>query len=376
MGKAGIHGGDVYRNKVRFDFSSNINPLGLDSEIESALNKSVASCTRYPDIEYRKLRETIARMEGCPSEWVMCGNGASELFLAIVHALHPAKTLIPVPSFYGYERAALAGGSELCFYQMNREDDFQLTEEIYPALTEDLDLLFLANPNNPVGNRIAPELLGEILDCCRRKHITVVLDECFYDFLLNRKKESILCYAAQFPELIVVKAFTKIYAIPGVRLGYLVCADAEKREPIALQLPEWNLSTFAQAAGIAAAEAVPYRRKTPEYVAKERDFLVKGLQKIAHSELLDPCEQKERPVSEKDIAAFPRLTVYPAEANFLMLHTDYPLSDALLREGILIRDCSNFRGLGKGYYRIAVRTRAENEALLRTIKKVTENERT
>lgn len=176
-----MHGGDIYRNRAELDFSVNINPLGMPDRVRRALLEAVGECSCYPDIRYEELRQAVSYMTGAPKKSILCGSGASELFLAIVHGLRPEKAVIPVPSFYGYERAAEAVQPRLCFYEMKEEAGFCLDAGILPWLSEDVDMLFLANPNNPVGNRIPSKLLEEILQHCRSRHI----QWCWMNALLN-----------------------------------------------------------------------------------------------------------------------------------------------------------------------------------------------
>ena len=213
-------------------------------------------------------------------------------------------------------------------------------EELFDALTEETDLLFLANPNNPTGTLMNRDYLNKLLERCKEKKIYVVLDECFIEFCGTEC--SALPWIEKYPNLLLVRAFTKIYAIPGVRLGYLICSNRSLLEKIRTQIPEWNLSVFAQEAGVACAGKTAYLEKTVNYVKNEREFLAEGLKKFG-------------------------FRVFPGEANFLLIHSEKPLYEKLLGKGILIRDCMNFKGLTKGYYRIAVKKRQDNEKLLKAI---------
>ena len=373
-----VHGGDIYRNQVKIDFSVNINPLGMPEAVQQELLRTVGDCVRYPDMiseqltgaladylsdmlsanarsdsdDKRHAKQISASDGEIQAEQICCGNGASELFAAIVHAClaekrkqsdaRPVRTLIPVPSFFGYEKAAQMADGEIIFYQMKETDGFALTREVIEAINEDIDLLFLANPNNPVGNRIEPEVLREVADKCRTCGVTLVIDECFLPFCADEAHHSFLPYLKKYPNVIVVRAFTKIFAMPGVRLGYLVCADEERMEQIRRQLPEWNVSLMAQRAGVAALGERGYLKETVNVVERERRFLTGALR---------DCGMK----------------VFPSETNFLMLYTKRKLYEELLEQEILIRDCSNYRGLGEGYYRVAVKNHAENLALLDAI---------
>lgn len=340
-----IHGGDIYRNRVQLDFSVNINPFGMPETVKEALENAVGDAVRYPDIRAEQLTAAISAWTNVPKEQLVCGNGASELFMAVVHALHPKKILIPVPSFYGYEKAAKAAGGELSFYELSKENGYALEEGILEKLTEEVDLLFLANPNNPVGNLIEPSLLLEIVKRCRKQNITLVLDECFIAFTGTPKKDSFCDRMIEYPDVIIIQAFTKLFAIPGVRLGYLMCGNRETAAQIREQLPEWNLSVFAQKAGTAACNETEYVKTSVDFICKEREWLKEKLEKQS-------------------------IYVYPSKANYLLLKTKLPLYDGLLKRGILIRDCSDFRGLGSGYYRVAVKSREENEKLLKAIEEI------
>lgn len=335
-----IHGGDIYRNQVTLDVSSSINPLGMPESVRQALFSAVEDSLCYPDPLAKDLHRAVAGMLDVPPETLVFGNGASELFLAIANALRPRKVVLPVPSFLGYEYAFGAVGSELVFVKTRQENHFVPDERLFSVLTADVDLLVLANPNNPTGILLPKDFLYRLLCHCREKQIFVVLDECFME--LCDGGYSLLKAHSAFPQLLLVRAFTKSFGIPGVRLGYLLCADPVLRERVWHQLPEWNLSCFSQAAGCACAKEGAFLEKSVRIIQQERQFLSAGLQALG-------C------------------TVYPGQANFLLFESPVPLYEPLLERGILIRDCENFRGLSRGFYRAAVRKRKENQRLLQEI---------
>lgn len=326
------HGGDVYRNRVELDFSVNINPLGAPEGVKEALRAAMEDVTRYPDAQADAARQAVAALEGVGAEEIVFGNGASELFLALVHALAPKKIAIPVPSFFGYEHAARASGGEVRY----------LTA--LDQLEGDTDLLFLANPNNPTGTRMERGQLRRVLEFCREKEIYVALDECFMDFC--EEDSSMLREREEFPNLMILRAFTKIFAIPGVRLGYLICAAEPLREKIQRHLPEWNLSCFAQRAAVACGESGAFRRESAAYVGAARRGLREQLEALGLEVLGE------------------------SRANFLLVRAETELYAPLLEKGILIRDCRNFRGLGAGYYRLAVKTPEENRRLVEALRDI------
>lgn len=330
---AGMHGGDIYTNKVQLDFSVNINPLGIPKEVQQALKRAVGKCRQYPDINASALRHAVAGMLNIPEESLIFGNGASELFMAVMHAIRPDRVLLPVPSFYGYEYAAVAVQSRIHTVYLKEDRQYLPDEELFGELTEDIDVLFLANPNNPTGQRMEKSYIKKLLELCREKEILVILDECFIEFC--GEEYSMMPETGEYDNLLIVRAFTKSFAIPGVRLGYLVSSNRELRNNIKAHLPEWNLSAFAQEAGIACAAQKEYLGKTREYIRTERKILSENLKNTG-------------------------IRVFDGEADFLLIYTDIPLYGELLKRGILIRDCQNFRGLTEGYYRVAVKTREEN----------------
>lgn len=341
------HGGDIYRNQIRLDFSVNTNPLGMPDPVKEALHQAVEEAENYPDIRAQALSAAVAEQLQVRKEQLVFGNGASELFRAVLHAIKPSKILIPVPSFLGYEEAAKAIDCEVIFYEMKKEENFCLTDRILDVLDENISLVFLANPNNPVGNLVEPGLIFQIAEKCRQCDITLVLDECFMELTGKEQTYSFFKRLDEFPNVVVIRAFTKLYAIPGVRLGYLVC-EQNLAEKIRLQLPEWNLSVFAQRAGVAAIKEQEYIARAVVCIQTQRQFLLEELQAAGCS-------------------------VFDSDADYLLFYSEMPLYELFLQRGILIRDCSNFRGLQRGYYRIAVKSEEQNRMFAEVLRKIHEN---
>ena len=338
------HGGDIYRNQIRLDFSVNTNPLGMPDSVREALHQAVEEAEHYPDIHAQELTKAVAERLRISEKRLVFGNGASELFHAVLNAVKPSKILIPVPSFLGYEEAAKAMDCEVIFYEMKKEEKFCLTERILDALDESISLVFLANPNNPVGNLVEPELIFKIAEKCRQCDITLVLDECFMELTGKEMTHSFLNQLDEFPNVVVVRAFTKLYAIPGVRLGYLIC-EQTLAEKIRLQLPEWNLSVFAQRAGVAAI--------------KEQEYVARAV----------VCIQTQRLFLREELKAA-GCNVFDSDADYLLFYSEKKLYELFLQRGILIRDCSNFRGLQRGYYRIAVKSEEQNRIFADVLREI------
>ena len=343
-----IHGGDIYNNKVNMDFSVNINPLGIPDTVKEAMSDALSYADRYPDIACSGLKKALAgyfTQQGCSiqSGGIIPGNGASELFMAIAHAIKPKKAVLLAPGFLGYEHVLGAVGCDIRYFILDEQNDFSpaaRTDALMDMLTDDTDIFFIANPNNPTGHLADSTFMKQIIKHCKEKHIYVVADECFMGFC--EKKHSVLSLLCDYDNLIVVRAFTKLFAIPGVRLGYMVSKNDTIRRKVQRNLPEWNVSVLAQMAGEACIREFGYIKETSEYVGRQRRQLSDGLKKLGFK-------------------------VYKSDADFILFYSKLPLYDILLDRGILIRDCSNYVGLSAGYFRVAVKTYDENVRLLKVI---------
>ena len=339
-----IHGGDRYRNNIQMDFSVNINPLGVPEGIKNSFEDLIEGMEYYPDMDVISLKEKLSEKLCISKEYLLFGNGASELMMAVMHAYTPKKIVVPVPSFIGYERAACAVDLKIDFYEMN--SCFEIDEDILNRLDEDVDLLILANPNNPTGKLIDASLLDRILKKCRDENILVLLDECFIKLSDNGDEHSLISKFLDFPNLLLLRAFTKTYAIPGVRLGYLVCSDLDKISRIEKHIPEWNVSTIAQSIGIKVLEDNDYINESLKVIRNEREYLEGELANLG-------------------------LNYIKSSTNFLMFKSDkINFYQELLKLGILIRDCGNYRGIDRGFYRIAIKKHDENVKLIEAMKTI------
>ena len=336
------HGGDIYSRQIAYDFSANINPLGLPGGVRKALINHVDDSVHYPDVEAAGLRTAIAEHEGMRTEQVVCGNGAADLIYRIVWALKPQKALLLAPTFSEYERALRSVGCDVGFHMLREEEAFALQEDFLDKIDGN-DMIFLCNPNNPTGRTIPGELMSRIAARCRKSGCVLVVDACFWDFV---EKESSVTEKGRFEEnVIILKAFTKFYAMPGLRLGYVLCGDEALAGRIRSCGQCWAVSVPAQVAGMAALKETEYVEATLKLIPKEREYLFKALTGLG-------------------------MKVYPSEANFLLFRCDRPLDRLLLKEGIAIRSCENYEGLEYGFFRIAVRSHDENEILIRAIERV------
>lgn len=346
-----LHGGDIYRNKINIDFSVNANPLGPQKEVTDAICSTAGDISHYPDIYCEKLIHAISQFEQVPEESVICSNGAAELFFSVVLAVKPKKALLFSPTFSEYERALNTIDTDIFYYELKRENEFQIQEDIVDYITPDLDMMFVCNPNNPTGQAVSKEMLGRITGKCKECGVVLVIDECFIDFLDSPKEYEMKRELKHYPNMLLVKAFTKLFCMPGLRLGYALSSNRELLDKMSLMMQPWNVSVLAQAGGIAALENCgSYIEKTKQMIKKEREHLTKELHGLGYK-------------------------VYGSKANYIFFEAneeneEKSLYEKALSAGFLIRDCCNYRGLTKGYYRIAVRTRQENERFITWLRKL------
>ena len=327
------HGGDVYRNPIEYDFSINVNPLGMPLASIQAAHEGVVLTGRYPDYKAEQLCHAIAKAKQIPADRIIPGNGAAELLYVLGQTI-PEKALTIAPTFTGYAEAVAAGGGELTY----ASDE----QELLAKMDDSIRLVFLCNPNNPTGTLFTREQILRVLAKAEAMQAYVCVDECFLPFLEEEASYSMLPYLAKHPRLLVLRAFTKIYCMAGLRLGYLACGDTELQSRIRAKLQPWNTSIPAQLAGIAALSDTEYLAKTRENLQAERAYLVPRLREL---------------VAE----------VYDGYGNFLLFRDEPDLKERMLEVGVLIRACGDFEGLDDTYFRIGIRSHSENQEFIRRL---------
>ena len=398
------HGGDWAGFEIEYgrqplDFSMNVNPLGISKAVQEAIAKAAESAERYPDPLCRELTQRLAEAESVPAERIFCGNGAADIIFRLAKALKAAGDmlsrqeppeghepgaakpvlLVTAPTFSEYETAFAENGWQICRYQLEEKKGFRIGEDILDAIGEDTDAVFLCEPNNPTGVTTDRQLLQKILERCRQTDTVLVIDECFNGFLEDPAEHSMVAELqndmAEVASglgmdaaggLIILKAFTKLYGMAGVRLGYCLCPDAEMAEKIRSAGAPWNVSSLAQAAGIAALTDEEHVEQGLAIVKQERPWM-----KAQLAELLDGADKSGRKAGAR---------IY-GEANYLLFHVSeedlhagenaaVSLDQQLRSRGILIRNCSNYPGLGEGWYRVAVRKHEENLQLIEAMAEI------
>ena len=344
----GRHGGDwaafqVEQGRAPLDFSASISPLGVPPGVQAAIRQAASEADRYPDPRCRALCAALAAREDVPQDWVLCGSGAADLIWRAVFAAGPKHALVMAPCFGEYEAALEAAGCEI--HRFFPGEDFVLTDRILSRIDPGLDLLILCSPNNPTGRTVDPSLLRAVIGRCGETGTRLLLDECFLGFLEQPALYTGKPFLAREPTLLILRAFTKLWGMAGLRLGYALSADAAFLDAMRRAGPPWSVSHPAQAAGLAALEEPDYAERVRALVRTERPRLFAALQALG-------------------------LRVIPGEANFLLFQSRQPLDEGLRERGILIRCCADFHGLDESWYRCAVRTGEENGRLIAALREV------
>jgi threonine-phosphate decarboxylase len=358
-----VHGGEVWeaankiglRKEELLDFSSSVNPLGPSKKALKAIKANLGNIPSYPDSNSTCLREAIAtHFKGVSKDNVVAGNGSTELIYLFVETFMKKGdvALIPVPSFGEYERAVQRMGEEPKHVKPKR--DFQFSPDVFARDLSGAKIVFLCNPNNPTSILMAPEHLTAIVKRALDENVFVFLDEDFLEFVEGEEHLSFIGKMEKYPNLFVLRSFTKIFGLTGLRIGYGIASEEIINSLMNAKIP-WNVNCLAQVAAIAALEDEAHLKKTRELIRGEKAFLTSGLMR------------------------FEAFKVFPADANFMFVdvrksgYTAAQLKEKMLREGVLIRDCSSFRGVDDYYIRVAVKTRKENEKLLEAFKKIVGN---
>ncbi len=344
------HGGNIYTYlekhdiavKSVIDFSASINPLGPPKSVLREIKNHLGHVIHYPDPDARKLRSKISDAYNLDPASIVCGNGCTELIGLIPMAMGFTKVLIPSPTYSDYERACRPSvtGSTIIHYPLRKEVLFDVDAEdlIHTMAGEAIDAVFLCNPNNPTGRLVAKERLTQIAEAAKQLRIYLVVDESFIDFCPSSR--SMINNVEANPYLMVLRSMTKFYALPGLRIGYGVF-PVKIAELLRTHQGPWTVNTLAQAAGVAALDTKEYRGETLKVVSKQKEVLENGFEKLG-------------------------VGFVPSVANYYLLTTPaaQQIATFLEHRGLLVRNCTNFRGLDHSYLRIAVKSSNHNRLLL------------
>ena len=383
-----FHGGNIYKIfrekniKEILDYSSNINPYGIPESLRKRITKNLEILERYPDPDYIELRQKLAHLNKVDVSNIILGNGATEIIFLFMKVINPKKILIAAPTFGEYERAVKAtervedssilGNSnkkkddenscgkqkiKIEYFELKENNDFKLNiHNLKNELEKKYDLLIICNPNNPTGKFLKLDETEEILKECNKYNTKLFIDEAFIDFLKDGTKESIINTKENKQNLFVTRAFTKFFAIPGLRLGYGIYFDKKLEKRISEKKEPWSVNNIAEIAGLTVLDDTEYIEKTLKWITEEKTYVYEKLNEISG------------------------IKPYKTEVNFITVKIDEKLfsgglnvkllREKMLEQGILIRDASNFNFLDERFFRLAIKDRENNDRVIETLKKI------
>lgn len=356
--KEHFHGSDLekieqlygIRKEDIISFSANVNPLGVSFRLRETLTQHIDAITTYPDREYTSLRKCIAGYVNTNYENIVVGNGSTELISLFIQITHPKKALIVGPTYSEYEREVSLGGGRSHYFSLTEASEFALdTVSLTDELTHDVDLLILCNPNNPTSSVIKQPQMREILDYCKRKSITVLVDETYVEFAEEPETVTAIPLTEYYNNIIILRGISKFFAAPGLRLGYAICGNRNLLNEINQKKNPWTINSLAAIAGEIMFTDKEYIHQTRELISSERARIVK---KLEESKYYKPFEPNANFVLVKIV-----------DGNF----TSEDVFDAAIRQNLMVRDCSTFPFLNNRYFRFCFMKPEDNDALLKVL---------
>ena len=351
-----IHGGNIYKlqregKKDILDYSSNINPLGVPESLKKAVSENFSVLTRYPDINYTELRESIGKYNNIESENIIAGNGATEVLFLYIKALKPKKVLIAAPTFAEYERAVKNAECEIDFFELKEEDNFILNKDEFIQKAKNYNLAVICNPNNPTGKFISKEIIFEINENLKKSGTKLFIDECFIEFILGWKEKTSALFKSE--NIFILRALTKFFALPGLRLGYGICFDKKIIEKINEIREPWSVNGFADLAGKVILNDIEYIKNTEKWILEERKYFTDSLKEIEENK---------------------KIKIYETETNFILIKllemTSEEFKSRMEEKNILVRNASNFKFLDNSFIRLAIKDREKNKKVIEAIREV------
>ena len=343
---------EVYQLKPEeiVKFGANVNPLGLSEYVKEQLAGRLDILSSYPDRDYTSLRSTISEYCNIPAEFILPGNGSSELIALLIQERNPKQTLILGPTYSEYSRELSFSGSTQEYYHLRDEDNFVLNvDDLCHTLDGKYDFLILCNPNNPTSSAISINDLRKIVSFCNERNIFVMIDETYVEFAPDINEITAVSLTREFTNLMILRGVSKFYAAPGMRLGYGITGNLEFLKKMKEKQVPWSLNSLGALAGELMLQDKTYIRQTRDLILSERTRLLKALENI------------------------PTYKTYPAYANFLLLKIQKPgltsrdVFDACIRQGLMIRDCSSFESLDGEYIRFCIMHPEANTRLLHVL---------
>ena len=331
-------------------FNANLNPLGIPETVKNSIEESIESIVHYPDIYYNKLRTAVSEYAGVPIDQVVMGNGSTDLLKLFASLIMPKKALLLTPSSTEYEVVLKAYNTELCFYALSEEEEFKVNvEDLISALTADLDMVILANPNNPTSKKMEVSDIRKLAAACKEKDIFLMIDEMYIEFLDDYETHTSIPLVNEFDNITVLRSVSKFFAVPGLRFAYAIINNPVHKEIIDRITTKNNIASLS-------AIAITNMFKDTEYIEQSRS--------IIHT---------ERSLVYLAMSTSKTIKLYRPDANFMLvkiLRDDLNAADVAAhcnKRGIIIRKCDDIRGLDSKFFRICFMNPKQNDLMVNTI---------
>ncbi|MFW6185093.1 MAG: histidinol-phosphate transaminase [Halobacteriota archaeon] len=308
--------------------ASNENPFPPSRKVEEEYKRSLQEVNRYPHPYYNGLKDALSSYLQVDKKNISVGNGAGDILKYVCDVAVDAldQVTIPLPSFTLYAIFAMMRDASINFIEFPHYN-------IDASEIPDSKLLFLCSPNNPTGNTIPLSELEKIL---KKQSGYVILDEAYAEFC----EKTALGMVDKYDNLIVVRSFSKFFALAGIRIGYAV-GNEDIIDAMEKTRPPFCISSVANKVGIAALNSIDYYQGIRDKIIEERERLARRL------------------------SQFDFLEVYPSEANFLLIKvTKEDISQKLGEKGVIVRDLAGLMGLDGRYIRITIGNEQENDRLV------------
>lgn len=329
-----FHGGNKAEYGGGFkDLSYCVNPMGMPEAVKQAVLRGMDELSQYPDRQAQRLRSRLESFLGVDRDCIVITNGASEGIYNICRALSGTMQIV-APVFTEYQAAAIAAGLRCVNYITREEDEFALRDDFVDEITP-RSVTVICNPCNPTGQLLSRQRLENILAVCEDRDSYLLLDECFME--LADENQSLCSLIEAHPRLIIIRAFTKSFAMPGLRVGYILCSNSTILDSLSILMPPWNTSAAAQMGAVAA-------------LGEKKDYSAREYLNASRSLIAD---NRKRLIGELTAHALVR-KVYPSKANFVLVKAEEGFGNELKKNGVIIRQCDDFAGLGSEYFRVAV----------------------
>lgn len=355
-----FHGSDIEKVAAYYkidkesihNYSGNVNPMGLSSNLEKKLIQNIHLVTSYPDPDYAGLKDSIAKYVKSSKEYVLLGNGTTELIAHYIDYVKPKVGLVIGPTYSEYEKKMTTLNTEVRYYPLEEINNFEIdVNKLIDALWDEnlgkkADLLVLCNPNNPTATLSDYKQLYPVFDLCKSLGIHILIDETYMDFVEDWESISAINLVKTYSNLIVLRGFSKFFAAPGLRLGYGITSDINCHRFISKQRHHWAINSLAAFAGEQLMRDEDFINASSKYINTERIRVTNRLNKL------------------------PSVKVYPTASNFFFIklvdsvHTAKDMFEYLIKKGMMIRNTTSFPFIHGEFIRFCLLTQEENDALI------------